>query len=269
MNIATRKELTIKEKKYSYSKYYNLDMTPIPVEKLEILKNGPIDSKKVLKIHDRNDLLKEGYLECEVGYCIMEEGTGFLANKTFMQGVTVEMFEWWFAWHSLEDLRYRIWDPEDHFYARTQNRKKVLNKSLPMRERTWGTKHIVLEDIGPGPDDLILEFESPDIFGYDLGKVGSDSCGSMMCANGHGPEPGKGASAFMTHMIREVDGGSELRSRFWIGYQIINGQPVKVIPDGMSVPIETVKGLFAHNLKEFTHLATILPKVYEEEKDNF
>jgi len=26
---------------------------------------------------------------------------------------------------------------------------------------------------------------------------------------------------------------------------------------------------FAHNLKEFTHLAHILPKVYAEEKDNF
>jgi hypothetical protein len=28
-------------------------------------------------------------------------------------------------------------------------------------------------------------------------------------------------------------------------------------------------GLFAHNLKEFTNLAAILPLVYAEEKDNW
>ena len=67
-----------------------------------------------------------------------------------MPGVTPEMFEWWFAWHGLEDLRYRIWDPEDHYYARQQNRARTLDQSLPMRERTWGTCHHVKEDIGGG-----------------------------------------------------------------------------------------------------------------------
>lgn len=64
-------------------------------------------------------------------------------------------------------------------------------------------------------------------------------------------------------------GGIELRSRFWIGYQIINGQLVKVISDGIILSIEVTEGLFNHNLKEFTHLAEILPKIYSEEKDNF
>jgi hypothetical protein len=59
----------------------------------------------------------------------------------------------------------------------------------------------------------------------------------------------------------------ELRSRFWIGYQILGGNPVRVVPDRVSVPEMVVKGLFAHNLKEFSHLATILPCVCAEEKD--
>ena len=80
------------------------------------------------------------------------------------------MFEWWFAWHSLEDLRYRIWDPEDHYYARQQMREKTLDQSLPMRERTWGTVHHVLEDIGPGPDELVLEFRYPHELGYEEEK---------------------------------------------------------------------------------------------------
>ena len=43
----------------------------------------------------------------------------------------------------------------------------------------------------------------------------------------------------------------ELRSRFWIGYGLVNGQVVKLLPDGVQVPKEAPMGLFAHNLKEF------------------
>ena len=82
----------------------------------------------------------------------MENGTAYLANLTKMPGVAADMFEWWFAWHGLNDMRYRIWDPEDHYYARQQMPKKVLDPTVPMREKTWGTVHVVLEDIGAGPD---------------------------------------------------------------------------------------------------------------------
>ena len=160
--MSVRLELNDSERKHSYSKYYDLPMTPVPEEKMAILAKGPIDPSLALRIEDRNDLFRPGYLECETGYCIMEDGTGYLANHTFMPGVTREMFEWWFAWHSVEDLRYRIWDPEDHYYARNQNMERVLDASLPMRERTWGTQHVILEDIGGGADDLILNFEYPD-----------------------------------------------------------------------------------------------------------
>ena len=40
------------------------------------------------------------------------------------------------------------------------------------------------------------------------------------------------------------------------GVYLVDGQLVKLVPDGVSVPLEVVQGLFAHNLKEFGHLAT-------------
>jgi hypothetical protein len=268
--MATRPDLSAEEKKRGYSKYYNLEMTPIPQEKLKILTAGPIDPVKALSIEHRNDLFKPGYFDVEIGYCTMPDGTGYLANLTTMPEVTTEMFDWWFAWHSLEDLRYRIWDPEDHFYARANDRNHVLDKNLPLRKRTWGVSHTVREDIGPGPDDLIIEFKDPADLGFDAEKIGTAACATIMAANGHSPEGAQNKmAAVMTHFVRELDQGIELRSRFWIGCQIINGQPVKVIPDAISVPEIATKGLFAHNLKEFTHLATILPKVYAEEKDNW
>lgn len=199
----------------------------------------------------------------------MEDGTGYLANRTEMPGVTPEMFDWWFAWHGLEDMRYRIWDPEDHFYARQQMPEKVLDPKVPMKEKTWGTVHIVREDIGAGPDDLVLNFRYPHELGYDESKVGTDACATMMCANGHGPVPGEGVAAIMTHMVREIEGGIELRSRFWIGWGLIDGKVVKLVPDGVRVPDVVPMGLFAHNLKEFGHLAAILPQLYAEFKDKF
>ena len=209
--MSKRPELTAAERALPYAKFYDLPITPIPEEKLAVLAAGPIDPSLALKIEDRNDLFKPGYLPCEIGYCVMPNGTGFLANRTEMPGVTPEMFEWWFAWHSLEDLRYRIWDPEDHYYARQQMREKTLDQSLPMRERTWGTVHHVLEDIGPGPDELVLEFRYPHELGYEEEKVGTDACAALICANGHGPVPGQGVAAIMTHFVREIPGGIELR----------------------------------------------------------
>lgn len=267
---AARPPLTPEERAKSYAAYYDLPMTAIPGEKLKVLAGGMIDPAKALDIRNRNDLFRPGYLDCEIGYCVMPDGTGFLANHTVMPGVTAEMIDWWFAWHALEDLRYKIWDPEDHFYARADNRARVLDESLPMRERTQGVTHDVLEDIGGGADPLLISFAAPETLGYDGGKVGTECCSTLFVANGASPAGAKNKmAAVMTHFVRDVEGGVELRSRFWIGYQIINGQPVKVVPEGAAVPEIAVKGLFAHNLKEFTHLAAILPSVYAEEKDHW
>lgn len=267
--MSQRPILTPAERALPYAKYYDLPITPIPPEKIAILEGGPMDPAQALPIQRRNELFQPGYLPVETGWCVMADGTGYVSNLTKMPGVTPEMFEWWFAWHPLEDLRYRIWDPEDHFYARQQNREKALDTSLPMRERTWGTSHLVLEDIGAGADPLVLEFRYPSELGFQQELIGTDACAALICANGHGPVPGQGVAAIMTHFARAVEGGMELRSRFWIGYGLVDGELRKLLPDGVQVPAEVPLGLFAHNLKEFGHLATILPHVYAENKDNW
>lgn len=263
-----RPALSAEDRAKSYAKYYDLPITPIPEEKLAILQAGPIDPADALPIENRNDLFNPGYMKVETGYCVMNNGTGYLCNLTKMPGVTPEMFEWWFAWHALDDLRYRIWDPEDHFYARQQNREKAMDTSLPMRERTWGTVHLVNEDIGGGAEELVLNFRYPHEMGYKEELVGTDACATMMCANGHGPDGG-GLLAIMTHFVRAIPEGMELRSRFWMGYGLVDGQLVKLLPDGISLPVQAPMALFAHNLKEFGHLASILPDVYREEKNRF
>ena len=56
---------------------------------------------------------------------------------------------------------------------------------------------------------------------------------------------------------------------YYIGYNIVDGKPHKMLPDGEQFPIMAVQALLAHNIKEFTNLAAILPELYAEFKDKF
>ncbi len=73
----------------------------------------------------------------------------------------------------------------------------------------------------------------------------------------------------MTHMARDIEGGCELRTRFWMGYNIINGQAQYLMPGGASFPQKVCEELLSHNFNEFTNLSELLPQVYAEEKDNW
>ena len=49
----------------------------------------------------------------------------------------------------------------------------------------------------------------------------------------------------------------------------VDGKIVCTLPEGAKVPVDVPKKLFAHNIKEFSNLAAILPEVYAENKNNF
>ncbi len=258
------------DKKKSYYKYYEQDLAPFDPAKMEKMRKG-LTPDKALPFKDRNKLFDPGYFEDEVGWCVMPDGTGYISNLTKMPGVTVEMFDWWFAWHSLDDLRYTIWDPEDHYYARTMNRARALDPDLSPRERLWDTTHDILEDTGLGPEGLYINFKNPGDLGYDVSKIGTEACGTIVTGKGFGKgqPPLASPPTIMTHFVREIEGGIELRSRFWMGWTYENGRDVKALPDGIFMPPMGPMSLGMHNVKEFTNLAAILPKVYAEEKDNW
>ncbi len=240
-------------------------MTPAPKEIFELLDRGPVDPSQALPIHQRNDLLKPGYLPVERGYCVMPDGSAFVAGLTKMPGVTAEMLDWWFAWHGLEGLRYAIWDRDDHYdiHVAPQDLQRRLNPKLSLRERNWNTTDVVTEDIGTGSVLLDISFVSPDDYGYDR-EAFSKGALTAISANSGIHESGSRLVTF-THVARAIPGGVELRSRFWIGWSIVDRKEVRVSKD---VPPEIIAGL-AHGLayhcpKEYHNLATRLPKVYAE-----
>jgi len=54
-----------------------------------------------------NELLNPGDLAVEIGWCNLANGAGCMANRLLCADITPQMVDWWFAWHPLEDLRYR------------------------------------------------------------------------------------------------------------------------------------------------------------------
>lgn len=258
--MAKKVGVSSEEKALPYFKYFEQPLAPIPEEKLAVLKSGP--SKVTAVPFEDRDLFLSGDDKdyCQVGYGIAKDGTAFVCNTTYMPGVTGEMLDWWFPWHSVgSDLRYKIWDPEDHYFARADKADYVCDPNVPMNEKTWGVNHYIIEDVGPGPDFLKLCFKKPSDLGYSMEHIGTDVCQSMVCAIGEG-----GCPAAMTHKWYPYKDGVMFCSRFWIGFALVDGKYVKCLPEGVTIPDFVPQGLFAHNIKEFSNLAAILPSLYKE-----
>ena len=238
--------LTEEQKKSPLMKYYERDIKQVPPALFEQIMGGSWNDEDALLFKDVNRLFEEGYLPGEFGVFHLPSGGISIANCTPMPGVTPEMFDWWFAWHGLDPLRYTIWDKDDHYYCKTRNPEIALNDSLSMRERLWNTTHDVKETMIEGAPmaEIVISFLPPEKMGFDPEKLAAFD-GTIVC----GPN--------MVHFLRPVEGGCELRTRFWFED-----------PDGPSDEM-FAKALLIHSIKEFTHLAEILPEIYEEYKDNF
>lgn len=222
----------------------------------------PVDPATMLMCPDMNKLFDPGYLPCECGYCRTPDGCNALANLTPMPGVEPIMFDWWFAWHGIEPMRYKIWDHDDHYSAVTRNMEQALDPTLSFKEKYWNTTHDVVEDCGMGIQKIQINFRNPADIGFDKEKLASFD-GTIVCA-GNETSP-----VIMVHFLRKTPNGSELRTRFWMGYCVRDGKPVKMLPDGVEIPLDATKALLMHNIKEFTNLAAILPEVYAEFHDKF
>lgn len=262
-----RRELTDFDKTQPYAHWFERPITPAPAEVYQEVAQGPVDPAKALPLAQRGEILKPGYLPVERGWCMMPDGSAFVAGLTRMPGVRAEMIDWWFYWHGLQGLRYAIWDADDHYdvCVSPETIQRRLDPALSIKERGWNTTDIVKEDVGTGCLLLDISFVSPETFGYDMAafeKGAATAISANLGLHGHPP------LACFSHVAREIEGGIELRSRFWIGWNMIDGKPVRV---GEQVPREVIEGLAkalsTHCPKEYHNLAAILPAVYAENKD--
>lgn len=240
--VVSAQILSQEEKGKRLARYFEIPMAKPRQEHVDILAKGSIDPSLALPFERLNDLLKPGYLDSEIGYCVFPNGDGYLSSMVQMPNVTANMLDWWFCWHPLDSLRYKIWNPKAHYSVVVDdvNRNHLLNTDIPMHERPWGTKNVVNEDIGVGPMKIEIGFISPFDMGFDKERF-YQGAETAFCGD---------TDNKMVHIARKLEGGGiELRSRFW---------------SQTPIPVNILKELAFHNLEEYTHLANILPALYEE-----
>jgi plasmid maintenance system antidote protein VapI len=187
------------ERNSPYYKYFERELARVPAEKLKMLEENPLTPETALRIQDMNDLFRDGYLPGEFGYTRLKDHTITMANLTTMPGVTVAMFDWWFAWHGLDPMRYKIWDPEDHYYALWRNLAQAKDTRLSIRERYWNNICDVKENIGGDKAlKVSLYFSNPADFGFDSQKL-ADFNGTILCGGGVGFPPPRHVPLLASH----------------------------------------------------------------------
>jgi hypothetical protein len=111
--MSNRKELSVEEEAKPYAKYYHRPSAPPAAHHAAMLRDlKPLDPAQADRIRDLDALLQPGYTQGENGYCVLPDGSACVALCHPMKDATPQMIEWWFAWHGLEDLRYKLWYPE-------------------------------------------------------------------------------------------------------------------------------------------------------------
>lgn len=265
------KDLCLEEKLLSYSKYFYMKMSePSPLS-MQILNSGPLPYELTLKFEDRLDLFKPGYLPAEQGYSILPDGGGYIANYVRMPGVTVEMIDWWFIWHFIAppsvprengNLRYKIWCPKEHWDTGVDEAglRQYLDESIPMRERRYGPTNFIVESVdGTGVNMMEIAAQSfhPSKFGLDVNELNRPEMGTLLTAYIQVGSPNVGI-----HYYRPIPGGVELRTRYWMGYEL---QDAKLVRRPGGPTEELVRQFTLHNMTEYPHLASFLPSLYAEE----
>ncbi|MCF0142951.1 MAG: hypothetical protein HUJ75_06200 [Parasporobacterium sp.] len=260
--------VTEEQKKSPLYKYYEMDIAPVPADLAAWIMTSPVNETDGLEFKDAHKLMDPGYLpgNADFGVYKMPDGGFSIANTTPMIGVTSEMFAWWFAWHGLDSFRYTIWDKDDHWYCQTLDPQLNLDASKPMAERFYGQKHEIKEtlmDGQPEPDRIVtLHFLHPTELGID-GEKYEKFDGVIACTLGA-----------MVHCFRNTPYGGELRTRFWFGYEYADGEYRRGMGPGPGsmpeeIQIGMCRAMLMHNVKEYRHMAKILPQLYAEFKDDF
>jgi hypothetical protein len=282
MIIINRPELSPEEKKLHLAKYYNLPLySPAPLQQ-QILDAGPMDPKLAIKAEDWLTLLKPTeYNPVEYGYCMMEDGTGYVAMySVYTNGCEPKMLAWWFRWLNippknqpfgptgLDNIKYKIWCPPDH----------IGHGFVNSKDKWGGIWTLESLDLGQG-DQKAYTIRHP----FDLKDYGltvekerelKDAGCWVDCAYEtfhtvdleHKCLPG-------THLMLTLSrpcpvGGMEKITREWIGYGLKDGQvwrdestPAEMLCE------EYLRKVMVHATVEAQQLNKFLPELYAEYKD--
>ena len=254
-----------------YARYWRQDMAPLSDAISQALLQSPYPADYGFSIPDCQQLLQPGYLALENGYTQLANGEMFVAVKTPMPGVSGQMIDWWFGWHSHESQRYKLWHPHAHMKAVLQTPSED-RPDLPDRERYLGNTSYVDEYIGDKILRLAIQFKPPSHFGLTEPALAEAGIQTAVCAE-VGPARGPLNIGKLVHLIRETPDGCEMRSRFWLGKVFLRKRSSSHLLNRLLSPswaTRLVMGrkhghdMVVHCAMEMAHLASFLPSLYRD-----
>jgi hypothetical protein len=249
--------------KTPYAHFFDENMKSIPLYAVEALKNSPFQKGSIPPLSNILTLEKEGYCDIENGYTLEADASLRIAILTEMPNVSPKMWDWWFGWHGCMANRYKLWHPKAH--------QDAVWKDGQSHEGYIGRTSMIEEYIGKKLEKANIRFIDPTELGFDPQMINDKNKVVFICARlGYTQFPLD--FGWLVHQIRAVEGGSEMRSRFWVGGEHIriraNGFLPKILSKFLQkinrLPQQQAIDLLTHCAEEMNHLALFLPKIYDE-----
>jgi phloretin hydrolase len=252
--------------------YLSRPMIPPSAEVQIAIEQGPIAVADALPRTQLDRLLDPAPLAPETGWCTLPDGTGYVAVRTPMPGVTSEMVEWWFTWNPRDPIRYQIWYPGAHEWTHEED------KVVPARaKRHWGVVNYPVEDVGLGMRALRIEFAPPSELGFSSDALEDPRVGTII-AGFVGDVAAHLQHTIMIHVFLNAADGLVLRSRFYLGgaIRLYAPEPFATLSAAalnrplfrpLVVSARAPRALARHCAREYANLGPLLPELYRRFRD--
>lgn len=253
-----------------YARYWQPRMAPLPDEMKDGLWVSPVAAARGLEFEEAPALGEPGYLDLENGYVLRDDGGFFFAHRTEMPNVAPKMWDWWFAWHTAEAQRYKLWHPQAHLYVERYATRAVAPTASD-RERYIDITAFIDEYVGSGIGRMAVQYRPPAEFGFAGDAFADPDEATAICAI-VGLSEARVDYGYMVHHVRRVPGGSEMRSRMWIGGKFVAARDGVALTrdeqgaaEGLTRQTDAAaRAVSVHSSQEMCHLAAFLPALYRE-----
>jgi hypothetical protein len=246
-----------------YARFFNPELGPLQPQVAEALLVGPQAHELFPPVEEAATLIESGYWPVETGYARPADGSTRVFCLTHMPRVTPEMWDWWFGWHGCEAQRYKLWHPKAHVEAKWADGRRD--------ESYVGRTSLITEYLGPRLAKGAIGFVPPGQMGFDEDRLAAQG-EVVICARIGIPGTAlKGG--WLLHQVRPVEGGSEMRSRMWMGGEntalgdhpgAVGRAAAKALRPIAGKLLPSPSDLLVHNAQEMAHLAGFLPQLFED-----
>lgn len=252
----------------AYARFWASEMQPLQSQVHAAVVHGSFASGMGIELDEASKLLKPGYLALENGYTKLASGKHLIACLTKMPNLTGEMFEWWMGWHYMEPQRYKLWHPQAHLSNGTAEMRGD-DPNLTNREK-YQTSHFVHEYVGNDAAEMTIAFSPAHEYFNDVEDPYSDEITALICGKVELRKP-KLTVGHIIHQIRQVGGGAEMRSRFWMGRpqfaaygkgDLRNRLVSSKLVSNLMTPSNFAQDLLVHCGMEMNHLSGFLPELF-------